>query len=198
MRTKSCGPSNGSGRRSVVFVVKWRTGRETNAGQATDGVRESLVAADACLACYSPGPRATEAERVSRMATDAIVFACVDPVPGVLPDDARVAGTRTVATDRSDFPNQVDDSLAFPGGGAESSTSARVPSRRRSLWLPLVRGVRDRRDKLPEDRIVPRMDDPHVVAGVAFAGAIRQGIVAGPAAPEGVRSRIAHALCSAR
>jgi malate dehydrogenase (oxaloacetate-decarboxylating) len=96
-------------------VDKWRLCEITNAEGRQGGMAEALVGADVCLACSRPGPGTIKPEWVSAMAHDAIVFACANPVPEIWPWEAEAAGAAIVATGRSDFPNQVNNSLGFPG-----------------------------------------------------------------------------------
>ncbi|MCX7707309.1 MAG: NADP-dependent malic enzyme, partial [Anaerolineae bacterium] len=101
--------------RRAEFVDKWRLCQITNAEGRTGGIAEALVGADVCIALSKPGPGTILPEWVSAMAEDAIVFACANPVPEIWPWEAEAAGARIVATGRSDFPNQVNNSLGFPG-----------------------------------------------------------------------------------
>lgn len=101
--------------RRAEFVDKWRLCQITNAEGRTGGIAEALVGADVCIALSKPGPGTILPEWVSAMADDAIVFACANPVPEIWPWEAEAAGARIVATGRSDFPNQVNNSLGFPG-----------------------------------------------------------------------------------
>ena len=94
---------------------KWRVCVETNADGVTGGIREALRGADACVAFAAPGPGVIEPAWVRAMARDAIVFACANPVPEIWPWEATEAGARVVATGRGDFPNQLNNSLVFPG-----------------------------------------------------------------------------------
>jgi malate dehydrogenase (oxaloacetate-decarboxylating) len=70
---------------------------------------------DVVIACSTPGPGVIKPEWVRAMARDAIVFACSNPVPEIWPWEAKEAGAAIVATGRSDFPNQVNNSIGFPG-----------------------------------------------------------------------------------
>jgi len=87
----------------------------TNAEGRRGGIAEALVGADVCIAVSKPGPGTILPEWVGRMAEDAIIFACANPTPEIWPWEAKTAGARIVATGRSDFPNQVNNSLGFPG-----------------------------------------------------------------------------------
>ena len=102
-------------RRRAEFVDKWRLCETTNPACISGGIAEALAGADVCIAVSQPGPGTILPEWVSAMAEDAIVFACANPVPEIWPWEAIAAGARIVATGRSDFPNQVNNSLGFPG-----------------------------------------------------------------------------------
>ncbi|OIO87682.1 MAG: malate dehydrogenase [Anaerolineae bacterium CG2_30_64_16] len=101
--------------RRAEFMDKWRLCQITNAEGRRGDIPEALVGADVCIALSKPGPGTIKPEWVSSMAHDAIIFACANPVPEIWPWEAEAAGARIVATGRSDFPNQVNNSLGFPG-----------------------------------------------------------------------------------
>ena len=101
--------------RRAEYVDKWRLCQITNAEGRKGSIGEALVGADAVIALSKPGPGTILPEWVAQMAEDAIVFACANPVPEIWPWEAKAAGARIVATGRSDFPNQVNNSLGFPG-----------------------------------------------------------------------------------
>ncbi|MFQ5838096.1 MAG: malic enzyme-like NAD(P)-binding protein [Thermoplasmata archaeon] len=94
---------------------KWEMCLNTNSEGRVGGIHEAMVDADIVVALSTPGPGVVKVEDVKAMATDPIVFACANPIPEIWPWDARVAGAAVVATGRSDFPNQVNNSLGFPG-----------------------------------------------------------------------------------
>jgi malate dehydrogenase (oxaloacetate-decarboxylating) len=99
--------------RQDQYRDKWRVCTETNTLGLTGGIEEALQGADVCIA-FS-GPQTIAPEWVRAMAPDAIVFACANPVPDIMPSLAEEAGAHIVCTGRSDFPNQVNNSLCFPG-----------------------------------------------------------------------------------
>ncbi len=101
--------------RRAEFVDKWRLCRTTNVNCRKGGIAEALVGMDAVVALSRPGPGVIEPEWIKAMAPDPVVFACANPVPEIWPWDAHAAGAKIVATGRSDFPNQVNNSLGFPG-----------------------------------------------------------------------------------
>jgi malate dehydrogenase (oxaloacetate-decarboxylating) len=94
---------------------KWQLCETTNAEGREGGIEASMVDTDACIALSTPGPGIISKDWVTKMAQDPIVFACANPVPEIWPWEAEEAGATVVATGRSDFPNQVNNSLGFPG-----------------------------------------------------------------------------------
>ena len=94
--------------------VKWELAQTTNGEGLTGGAEEACQGADVMIALSKPGPDTVKKEWVESMAKDSIVFACANPIPEIWPWDAQEAGARIVSTGRSDFPNQVNNSLGFP------------------------------------------------------------------------------------
>lgn len=86
----------------------------TNEEQRKGGIAEAMEGADAVVGLAKPGPDVIKKEWVKKMAKDAIVFACANPIPEIYPWEAEEAGAKVIATGRSDFPNQVNNSLCFP------------------------------------------------------------------------------------
>ncbi len=101
--------------RKAEFVDKWKMCQTTNAEGRQGGIPEAMKGADVVVALSKPGPGVILPEWVGSMAKDAIVFAMANPVPEIWPWEAEQAGAAIVATGRSDFPNQVNNSLGFPG-----------------------------------------------------------------------------------
>lgn len=95
------------------YIEQWKVCRETNSAGLRGGIAETIRGADVCIAFSAGG--IIKPEWIKTMAKDAIVFACANPVPEIWPWEAKEAGARIVATGRSDFPNQVNNSLVFPG-----------------------------------------------------------------------------------
>ena len=96
------------------FYRKWQICGQTN----PDGIRDmetAMTGADVLIALSKPGPDVIKPEWIRRMAPKAIVFACANPVPEIYPYAAKAAGAYIVATGRGDFPNQVNNSVGFPG-----------------------------------------------------------------------------------
>jgi malate dehydrogenase (oxaloacetate-decarboxylating) len=96
-------------------VEKWKLCNSTNSEGLHGGIAEALAGADVMIALSRPGPGTIRPEWIRRMAPRAVVFACANPVPEIWPWEAKEAGAEVVATGRSDFPNQVNNSLCFPG-----------------------------------------------------------------------------------
>jgi len=94
---------------------KWDLCQRTNPEKRTGGIPEALKGADVCISLSKSGPGTIKPEWVKAMAGDAIVFACANPIPEIWPWEAKEAGVRIMATGRSDFPNQVNNSVGFPG-----------------------------------------------------------------------------------
>jgi len=86
----------------------------TNSGNRRGGAPEAMKGADVVIALSKPGPDTIKKEWISSMAEDAVVFACANPIPEIWPWEAKEAGAAVVSTGRSDFPNQVNNSLGFP------------------------------------------------------------------------------------
>ncbi len=100
--------------RKTEFVDKWRICRQSNVKGRRGHVADALRGADVCIAASKPGPGTIQPEWVENMAEDAILFACANPIPEIWPWEARAAGARIVGTGRSDFSNQINNSLGFP------------------------------------------------------------------------------------
>ncbi len=96
------------------YKEKLRFCQITNAGQLKGGIAEAMEGADAVVALAKSGPDVIKKEWVKKMAKDGIIFACANPIPEIYPWEAEEGGAKIVATGRSDFPNQVNNSLCFP------------------------------------------------------------------------------------
>mgnify|MGYP001578575180 CR=1 FL=1 len=94
---------------------KWEICLKTNVDDKSGGIKDAMKNTDLCVAMSSSVPGTIKKEWVSSMQNDSIVFACANPLPEIWPWDALEAGARIVATGRSDFPNQINNSLVFPG-----------------------------------------------------------------------------------
>jgi malate dehydrogenase (oxaloacetate-decarboxylating) len=97
-----------------AFYRKWELCEKTNPDRITD-IEQACTGADVLIALSKPGPDTVKPSWVQKMASKAIVFACANPVPEIYPYAAKAAGAYIVATGRGDFPNQVNNSMGFPG-----------------------------------------------------------------------------------
>lgn len=166
--------------RQSEFRDKWRICTETNAACIKGGIAEALRDADVCIAFSSPGPNVIRPEWVKQMARDAIVFACANPIPEIWPWEAAEAGARVVATGRSDFPNQVNNSLGFPAifrGTLDVRARTITDEMSLAAALELAKAAQER--GITADNILPHMDEWEVYPRVATATAMKaqqQGI----------------------
>ena len=94
--------------------LQWELARTTNKEGRKGGIPEAMQGADVVIAYAKPGPGVILPEWVEAMAKDPIVFSCANPTPEIWPSEAKAAGAAVVGTGRSDFPNQVNNSLSFP------------------------------------------------------------------------------------
>ena len=101
------------GRTEGMNAVKEEMSKITNLDKKSGSLADMLVGADVFIGVSAPGSVTTE--MVKSMTDDPIIFACANPVPEIYPDDAKAAGARIISTGRSDFPNQINNVLAFPG-----------------------------------------------------------------------------------
>ena len=144
----------------------------TNLENVSGTLADALCGADIVIGVSAPG--AITAEMVASMANDAIVFAMANPTPEIFPDEAKAAGARIVGTGRSDFPNQVNNVIAFPGifKGALAARAERITEPMKlAAAEALAALVSD--DELCEEFIMPDPFDPRVADAVAQAVSAR-------------------------
>ena len=101
-------------RKDLEGTYKWDLAKKTNPDCVEGGIKEAAKGSDILIAASKPGPGVITKEDVQGMADDPIVFACANPIPEIWPWEAEEAGAKVIATGRSDFPNQVNNSLVFP------------------------------------------------------------------------------------
>ncbi len=184
------------------FADKWRVCTETNRAGVVGGIAEALRGADVCIAFSASGPGIIRPEWIKSMARDAIVFSCANPIPEIWPWEAKEAGARIVATGRSDFPNQVNNSLGFPGifRGA-LDVRARTITDQMALAAANELARAAEAGGLGEERIVPRMDEWEVVPQVAVATAMQaqqEGVAALSKTAEQLHREASHIIGQAR
>ncbi len=159
--------------RKAEFVDKWRLCQITNAEGREGDIPDAMKGVDVVIALSRSGPDVIKPEWIKSMAEDAIVFACANPVPEIWPWEAQEAGAAVVATGRSDFPNQVNNSLGFPGifrGALDVRARTITDEMCFAAAEALATHVGDR---LAADSILPTMDDWEVFPREAAAVAMK-------------------------
>lgn len=138
----------------------------TNSANQQGSLTDALVDADVFIGVSAPG--IISADMVQSMATDSIIFAMANPTPEIMPDIARKAGAAVVATGRSDFPNQVNNVLAFPGifRGAIDSGAPRITN---DMKIAAARALSSMVSEPTSNKIIPGPFDPGVAGVVAKA-----------------------------
>ena len=140
----------------------------TNPDQTPGTLAEKLVGADVFIGTSAPG--IVTREMVSRMNKDAILFACANPTPEIFPEEAKAGGARIVSTGRSDYPNQINNVLAFPGvfrGTFDVRASDINEEMKLAAAMALAGLISD--EELDEEHIIPNPLDPRVAKTVAKA-----------------------------
>ena len=153
---------------------KYELSRKTNAEGRTGDTAAGLKGVDAVVAASKPGPGTIKKEWISQMASSSIVFACANPIPEIWPWEAKEAGARIVGTGRSDFPNQINNSLGFPGifrGVLDVKARTVTDDMCVAAAGELARFAEERGFK--EDDIVPRMEEWEVFPREAVACALQ-------------------------
>lgn len=159
------------------YVDKWRICRDSNGDQIEGGVAEALRHADVCIAFSASGPAVIRPEWVGTMNRDAIVFACANPIPEIWPAAAKEAGAFIVATGRGDFPNQLNNSLSFPGifRGVLDVRARNITEEMAVAAAAELAAAATSRGLHPE-HILPRMDEweiyPRIAAAVGMAAQV--------------------------
>ena len=140
----------------------------TNLTGKTGTLADALKGADIFVGVSAPG--IVSEEMVKSMNKDAILFAMANPVPEIMPDVAKKAGARVVGTGRSDFPNQVNNVVAFPGifKGALEGHAKQITEEMKPAAALAIAGLVDEKD-LNEDNIMPEAFDPRVAKVVSEA-----------------------------
>jgi malate dehydrogenase (oxaloacetate-decarboxylating) len=159
--------------RKAEYVDKWHLCQTTNTEGRQGSIPDAMKGADVVIGLSRSGPGVILPEWVETMADDAIVFACANPVPEIWPWEAKAAGARIVATGRSDFPNQVNNSLGFPGI-FRGALDVRARTITDDMCFAAAKALADHvSDRLDEEQILPTMDDWEVFPREAAAVAIK-------------------------
>jgi malate dehydrogenase (oxaloacetate-decarboxylating) len=159
--------------RKAEYVDKWHLCQITNAEGRQGSIPDAMKDADVVVGLSRSGPGVILPEWVEAMADDSIVFACANPVPEIWPWEAKAAGARIVATGRSDFPNQVNNSLGFPGI-FRGALDVRARTITDEMCFAAAKALADHvGDRLNEEHILPTMDDWEVFPREAAAVAMK-------------------------
>ena len=153
---------------------KYELSQKTNSEGRTGEIAEAFKGADAVVAASKPGPGTIKKEWISMMADNAIVFACANPIPEIWPWEAKEAGAHIVATGRSDFPNQVNNSLGFPAifrGVLDVRAKTVTDDMCIAAAEELAKFAEER--GIHEDDILPRMEEWEVYPREAVACALK-------------------------
>jgi len=158
----------------------WELCNITNGEGVVGGTAEAMKGADVVMAMSKPGPGTILKEWVAGMAKDAIVFACANPTPEIWPWEAKEAGAMVVATGRSDFPNQVNNSLVFPGI-FRGALDVRATAITDEMCIAGAQELASYQEKngIDADHILPSMSDwevPAHIAAAVGAKAVEQGV----------------------
>ncbi|NIM93183.1 MAG: malate dehydrogenase [Anaerolineales bacterium] len=170
--------------RKAEFVDKWKFCQSTNKEQREGGTAKALEGADVVIALSKPGPGTLQKDWIRAMGRDPIVFACANPVPEIWPWEAKEAGAAVVATGRSDFPNQVNNSLGFPGifRGTLDVRATTITDSMCTAAADELAGMAEEKG-LSDEYILPTMDEwevfPREAAAVAVK-AVEEGIAQKP------------------
>ncbi|MGD8404868.1 MAG: NADP-dependent malic enzyme [Anaerolineales bacterium] len=165
--------------RKAEYVDKWKLCNITNDEGREGNIPDAMKGADVVIALSKSGPGVILPEWIKAMADDSILFACANPVPEIWPWEALEAGAAVVATGRSDFPNQVNNSLGFPGI-FRGTLDVRAHTITDEMCFAAAQAMADHvGDNLDAEHILPNMDDwevfPREAAAVAMK-AIEQGL----------------------
>ena len=148
--------------------IKEEMAEVTNLERRKGTIADMLVGADVFIGVSAPGTVTTE--MVKTMNRDAIIFACANPTPEIFPDDAKAGGAKVIATGRSDFPNQINNVLAFPGI-FRGTFDVRASDINEEMKMAAAKALADliSDEELSAEYIIPKAFDPRVGPAVAAA-----------------------------
>ena len=156
------------GRPEGMNPVKDEMSKVTNLDKKAGSLADMLVGADVFIGVSAPG--AVTTEMVKTMNKDAIIFACANPTPEIFPDDAKAGGAKVISTGRSDFPNQINNVLAFPGI-FRGAFDVRASDINDEMKMAAAQAIADiiKDDELNDEYIIPDAFDKRVAENVAKA-----------------------------
>lgn len=161
------------------YVQQWKLCQITNEEQRRGDISNAFDGADVVIALSAPGPGTIKPEWIQKMNQEAIVFACANPIPEIWPWEASKAGARIIATGRTDFPNQMNNSLGFPGI-FRGTLDVRASTITDEMCFAAAQALADHvGTRLNEEYILPNMDDWQIYpieAAAVGRKAIEQGV----------------------
>jgi malate dehydrogenase (oxaloacetate-decarboxylating) len=166
-----------AGRKDILKAEdpwKYELSQKTNGEKRVGEIGDAFKNADAVVAASKPGPGTIKQEWIRKMADDSIVFACANPIPEIWPWEAKEAGARIVATGRSDFPNQVNNSLGFPAI-FRGVLDVRAKTVTDDMCIAAAQELADFAEErgMHEEDILPRMEEWEVYPREAVACALK-------------------------
>ncbi|MEA3350244.1 MAG: NADP-dependent malic enzyme [Chloroflexota bacterium] len=141
------------------YSQKWNRCNITNKEGRQGSIADALEGVDVVIALSAPGPGTIKPEWIEKMNSDGIIFSCANPIPEIWPWEAKEAGARIVSTGRSDFPNQVNNSLGFPGI-FRGTLDVRATTITDEMCFAAAEALANQiGDKLDDEHLLPTMDD---------------------------------------
>jgi len=152
--------------RDDLSPIKQKMASLTNSSNTKGGLEDAITDSDVFIGVSVPG--VLTQEMVKSMKDDPIIFAMSNPIPEIMPDEAREAGARIIATGRSDFPNQINNVLAFPGifRGLLDARSSEITT---EMYVAAARAIAEQVVSLNEEIVIPSAFDKNVAPAVAKA-----------------------------
>ncbi|MBY0099018.1 NAD(P)-dependent malic enzyme [Mesobacillus maritimus] len=179
------------GRPTGMNNIKAEVAKYTNRNNVQGSLSDAIVGADVFIGVSAAG--ALTAEMIKTMNSDPIVFAMANPNPEIMPDEAKAAGVKVIGTGRSDFPNQVNNVLAFPGifRGALDARATHINEKMKVAAVEAIAGLISE-EELSSEYVIPGPFDPRVAPEVASAvarAAMETGVARIKIDPDEVKQR---------
>ncbi len=181
---------------------KWKFAQKTNKEEKEGGIPELIEGKDVVVAASAPGPDTIKKEWLEEMNEDGILFAEANPIPEIYPWDAKDAGVRIVGTGRSDFPNQVNNSIGFPGI-FRGTLDVRATTISDEMHIEAAYAIAEVAEEggLDEESLVPTMENTEVYIRQAVRvglKAIEQGLAKRELSKEELRERAEETIKSSK
>jgi malate dehydrogenase (oxaloacetate-decarboxylating) len=185
-----------------VYTDKWRFCQITNPEGGTGSLTDALKGADILISYSKSGPGVITTEQIKGMAKDAICFTCANPIPEIWPWECKEGGAKIVGTGRSDFPNQVNNSIGFPAI-FRGVLDVQAKTIRDEMCIAAAESLAKYAEKrgMNEDDIVPKMDEREAYVDEAVAVGMKaqeQGIAGLKVSPDELRQKAESMISSAQ